>query len=122
MAETIVTKGGNPVKTIFDELRKVKGERGFTFLGRLVTPEMDFAEVLKKIPQQELEEAMITTMGIKTAKMLRGGIGHKTPDYGGEAGLQWLERIFGPLPIQVLQKAGMAGKGIEQIRKRGEEY
>jgi hypothetical protein len=41
---------------VFDMLKSQAGERGFTFLGRHVTKEMTFEDVLKKTPARELEE------------------------------------------------------------------
>jgi hypothetical protein len=42
---------------IFDQLKRESGGRGFTFLGRAVTKDMTFDDVLKKTPEGELESA-----------------------------------------------------------------
>ena len=42
---------------IFDQLKRESGARGFTFLGRAVSQDMTFEDVLKKTPEGELESA-----------------------------------------------------------------
>jgi hypothetical protein len=49
--------GNEGMSAVFDSLKRAAGARGFTFLGRPVTKDMTFEDVLKKIPAAELEEA-----------------------------------------------------------------
>lgn len=47
----------NPMMGVFHRLRQAAGEKDFVFLGRHVTKDMTLDDVLKTIPQAELESA-----------------------------------------------------------------
>ena len=49
---------------IFSQLKKAAGGKTFTYLGRLVTPDMTFEDVLAKIPIGELETAASVGRGL----------------------------------------------------------
>jgi hypothetical protein len=51
--------------------KRAAGDRGFTFLGRAVTKDMTFDDVLKKIPAGELEEAGTAIKSILTPGALK---------------------------------------------------
>ena len=73
------------VEGVFSQLKAAAGDRGFTFLGRRVTQDMSFDDVLEKIPVGELETAASVgrALSIQTWKRVVPSAPPRAPGKGG---------------------------------------